>query len=568
MNFCFIRLGKSSVDEIYWIDSLKGEQKRSVSIKVLCTQVPDEADKGTLCFIWLGSDNNKGTPTEWKQGLRAFGVIAEKQGGPGYNDEWELKVRILFVFKESVNKMDLLEANPSTYTEFAGMPVIGLVTSTNQTVQLIKPDGKEKQDIRALLDVLSLLDGDFTQTAARLEVPESSETVSRRTKTRRQKNRIEPDLFAVVPEAPGKEEEDTPPFDEHEDIGNAVIKEPFDPTKIDIRPQPLTIISLIKRLQSNRLDLDTDFQRSKDLWSKVNQSKLIESLLIRIPLPAFYFDGTSDTWLIVDGLQRISALNNFIIRKELKLVGLEFLKEYHGQGWDDLPAYLQARIEETAVTAYIINPGTPEAVKFNIFKRINTAGLSLTPQEIRNALNNGVPSKFVSKLAKQELFITAMGGKVPTERMQDKDYAARFLGFYLAEEEYKPDLDTFLNVGMSQLRQIDENQRDKILGDFNKAMKFAHSIFGENAFRKAGKSGRKMPVNKALFECTSVILAKMKFSELTKLEAKRGLVNTRMQELLTSNQVFIKAISSGTGDVKAVQDRYSILRQLFKQIIL
>lgn len=99
-------------------------------------------------------------------------------------------------------------------------------------------------------------------------------------------------------------------------------------------------------------------------------------------------------------------------------------------------------------------------------------------------------------------------------------------------------------------------------------MKFAQSIFGDNAFRKVHPAGRRMPINKALFECTSVILAKMKYSDLLKLETKRGLVTKEMGQLVTSNKAFIDAISSGTGDIKSVQDRYSLLREVFKTIII
>jgi hypothetical protein len=547
MNYCFIRLGKSSVGEIKRLDEMDGFQEKHVSIVVSCTQVPHEAKMGTYCFIWLGSDNNKGLQTNWKQGLRAFGIISSKGGGPKYGNRWTMKVQVLFVFGSSIGRSELLRLSPQTFTGITDMPIVGIESSSNQTVQLIKPSSSEYQDLDALTKLLDSHDNRFIPAMAQAGVPLGSHGAAG---------------------ASAREITDTV-FDEPEDRGGAAISHSFDPGEIDIRPQPLTIISIIKRLETKpmRIDLNTEFQRGQDLWSLENQSRLIESLLVKIPLPAFYFDGTADTWLIVDGLQRISTLRNFILLKKLRLTGLEYLREFEGFSWDELPSHLRSRIEETPVTAYIINPGTPEDVKFNIFKRINTSGLSLNSQEIRNALNNGIPSQFVAKLAGDQLFISAMGGKVPTTRMQDKDYVTRFLGFYLDESNYQPDLDGFLNSGMAKLKKMDEGQRELIASDFGKAMKFARSIFGAHAFRKRNSANRRMPINKALFECTAVILAKLKYKDLLTLETRRDIINKKMETLLTSNKAFIDAISSGTGDIKAVQKRYAILRELFSGVI-
>jgi len=380
-------------------------------------------------------------------------------------------------------------------------------------------------------------------------------------------------LFSMMDDINGLREQEEMrltqiPFSEEEQKGEAVITHPFDPTKIDIRPQPLTIISLLRRLATSRINLDTEFQRKANLWKPEAQSRLIESLLVRIPLPAFYFDATSDIWLIVDGLQRIGTLKNFILEMNFELQGLEYLKEFNGKRWNDLPEYLQSRVEETAITAYIINPGTPKEVKFNIFKRINTGGLVLSPQEIRHALNQGPVAGLVADLAQSDEFINAMGGNVPSDRMEDRDYTTRFLAFYLSWENYQPDLESFLNNGMALANTKSNQELEQIKFAFKNAMKASFNIFGKYAFRKKYEpEERRKPINKALFECISVALAKRSDEELEKLVFRKNLVDEGLMNLCGNDREFYLSISSSTGDALSVKRRHEKINELFNNVI-
>ena len=235
---------------------------------------------------------------------------------------------------------------------------------------------------------------------------------------------------------------------------NILMEDPFNPQDIDIKTKPMSLDNIIKRLREEEIDLAPDFQRQGNLWPTEKQSQLIESILIKLPLPAFYFDGSDDNkWLVVDGLQRLSAIKNFVVDKTMALSGLEFLKKLEGFKFEDLPRAYQRQIEEAEIMAYIINPGTPEDVKFNIFKRINTGGLVLAAQEIRHALNQGVPAKFVAELANLHEFKQATGWVIATDRMLDREFVTRFIAFYInSPADYKPDLDTFMSKSMGQLK--------------------------------------------------------------------------------------------------------------------
>jgi len=358
---------------------------------------------------------------------------------------------------------------------------------------------------------------------------------------------------------------------EWEDIGSSFMEDPFNPSEIKIDQKSPTLSLLVKRMSAKvpEIDLFPEFQRSDDLWSDQKQSQLIESILISFPLPAFYFDGTDDDkWLVVDGLQRLSSLRNFIINKSLRLTGLEFLEDLEGNNFDELPRSLQRKIEETQITAYIIQPGTPTNVKFNIFKRINTGGLVLTPQEIRHALNQGAPAKFVEELANSKEFKKATEYRIKTSRMLDREFVLRFIAFYINDPTtYVPDLDSFLNKSMGQIALLPNNERKKIKSNFVEAMELAYDIFGRWAFRKADLyPDRRKPINKALFEVWAVNLAKLSASEWNTIQERRNEVFKRFVELMKTDDFFVETISSGTGGRQQIIVRFEKIEKLLKSI--
>jgi hypothetical protein len=347
-----------------------------------------------------------------------------------------------------------------------------------------------------------------------------------------------------------------------------VIEKPYDPQLIDIRPQTLTLVNIIRRLREDAIDLYPDFQRSADLWSLQKQSLLIESILIRIPLPAFYFDGANNNkWQVIDGLQRLCAIKNFIVSQTLKLTGLEYLSQFEECLFSDLPPSFQRQIEETNIMAYIINSGTPD-VKYNIFKRINTGGIVLNPQEIRNALNQGVPSNFIAELASTDSFKQVT--KLSAQRMQDKEFVTRFITFYLNKpEEYRPDLDTFMSNAMGKLNDISQNERDLIKQNFVASMYLANEIFGKWAFRKVYNKNEKRiyPINKALFEIWSISLAKLSDVQRQIIaRAKEDVFNDYVR-LINEDSDFVGAITSQTDNRNKIIYRFSKINQLIKNIL-
>lgn len=356
--------------------------------------------------------------------------------------------------------------------------------------------------------------------------------------------------------------------EKEDDNASSYMEKPFNPKEIDIISRTMSMDNIIKRLKENEIDLAPEFQRSMNLWEPKKQSQLIESILINFPLPAFYFDGTDkNKWLVVDGLQRLSTLNNFVVEKTLKLTGLEFLDKLENVGFDDLPRALQRQIEEAEIVAYIINPGTPDEVKFNIFKRINTGGLVLEPQEIRHALNQGEPARVVADLAAYPEFKEATQYIIPSLRMADREFVTRFVAFYInSPNDYLPDLDTFLNKSMGDIKKKTPSEIEQLKSNFKDAMIVAQKIFGRFAFRKVFNiTERRKPINKALFEVWSVSLAKLSKAERQIIITNKEQVFQSFVSLMNDDPDFVAAITSATGDKTRVAYRFTKIKELLKE---
>jgi len=360
---------------------------------------------------------------------------------------------------------------------------------------------------------------------------------------------------------------------EEEDRGTEeqIIK-PYDPDKIKVDHQTVNLGSLFEMLQYEEIDMMPDFQREAGLWSDEQQSQLIESVLLGLPLPSFYFsvDKKTDKWLIVDGLQRLTAFKRFWIEKILKLNGLEFLSGFKDKGVDDLTRAEIRRITGFKVNLYVIEKETPERVKFLIFKRVNTGGLVLTPQEIRHALNQGIPADFVKELADLEEFKQATDYKVRSKRQDDRDFVNRFLAFYLLgyEEKYAGELDAFMNDGMIELAKISEQEREKAKAAFKRTMDVCFQIFGNDAFRKRRSLDQKrIRIAKAIFDTVSVNIALKTFEEQEQLIKIREAFINGLMNLLNNDEVYQRAVSTGTAQRSKVKKRFDAVKELINQIL-
>jgi hypothetical protein len=336
-----------------------------------------------------------------------------------------------------------------------------------------------------------------------------------------------------------------------------------------VRTETRTVGEVIKRIENNRYVLDPDFQRDF-VWPAPKQSKLIESCVMRIPLPVFYVAEARDgRIIIVDGLQRLTTFVRFV-GDQLKLVGLasgEDGRSSHaleGKYFRDLPLNLQERVQDTQLTMYILDAKAPERARLDIFERVNS-GEPLTRQQMRNALYNGPATEWLKEAANGDAFRSATGQSLSSKTMRDREAINRFVAFKLIGwQKYKTsDMDTFLAEGLKHLAGVGKGTRDKLRKDFDASMRLNRQLFGDHAFRKSlaydlPAAGRSV-INISLFEVCAVALSGLQDLSSDKAAAKR--LKTTIGQMVHADDDFVRAITYSTNSTRAVQRRFEAMEQ-------
>lgn len=303
---------------------------------------------------------------------------------------------------------------------------------------------------------------------------------------------------------------------------------PYDPERIRVETKQLSLRQIYDMIEAGDIDLTPDFQR-KLVWDEVRKSRLIESVLLRIPLPIFYFAQDEEGRMsVVDGLQRLSTIHSFM-KNEFSLNNLEYLQDkckgkYYTNSIAEKaiePKYFRW-LNLTQITVNIIDSSSPNNLKYDIFRRINTGGQPLNSQEIRNCLSSQSLRKLLRTMVGLESFKTATGNSLKDIRMESQEMALRFILFY---EKYHQDsslnnysgkIDSELNTLTEILSKDKSLYAEKYITLFDSAMKSSFYLFGKHAFRKSRikdiePNARRQLINKVLFVSCSVILSDYDF---------------------------------------------------------
>ncbi|PEH89038.1 DUF262 domain-containing protein [Comamonas terrigena] len=329
-----------------------------------------------------------------------------------------------------------------------------------------------------------------------------------------------------------------------------------------IRNENRTVHDVLRRIEKGSFVMDPDFQRDF-IWPIDKQSKLIESVLMRIPLPVFYLaENNRGQMIVVDGLQRLStfqrfANNNFPLKLPDQI-------ELHGKYFSDLSPKLQNRIEDCGLILYVIDAKVPAKALLDIFDRVNS-GIPLTRQQMRNSLYTGPATKFLRDEAASELFKKATGGSLKHETMRDRELINRFCAFALyGYQYYKGDMDIFLAEALVYMNTMPEMHFARLSNAFRSSLRSSIFIFGKHAFRKHYSEDQARSVfNASLWDVMTTTFCRYPESVL---EAHAEAIKDCFYELLL-NSDFNDSITLGTNQPNRVLTRFAMFEAMLEEII-
>ncbi|AEI67310.1 DUF262 domain-containing protein [Corallococcus macrosporus] len=346
-------------------------------------------------------------------------------------------------------------------------------------------------------------------------------------------------------------------------------KYPLD--SVFVRTESRSVGEIVRRVNAGRYQLDPDFQRDF-VWPLNKQSRLIESCLMRIPLPVFYVAEAMDgTIVVVDGLQRLTTLKRFL-GDEFALSGLddasvETKNLLTGKRFSELSINLQERIEDTQLILYVLDAKAPERARLDIFERVNS-GVPLSRQQMRNCLYNGRATQWLKQAAESSEFLKATGGSLDKKSMRDREVINRFCAFHLlGYESYQSgDMDEFLARSLREINTMNEGETKKMHAQFLRAMANNHKLFQEHSFRRSllsdGGSGRSA-INIALYDVCSVLLSH--YGEDMVVEGGEK-IKSAVRKLLEDSD-FVSAITHSTNSTKQVRARFTMMDAALKEAL-
>ena len=336
--------------------------------------------------------------------------------------------------------------------------------------------------------------------------------------------------------------------------------------------------TLVKKIQKGIIKLNPDYQRNHR-WDNQESSKLIESLILNIPIPTIYLsqdvdvdeeveDGVS-RYSVIDGQQRLTAIYGFM-KNTYALEGLEVLHPLNEAYYKDLPPFLVRRLEERTIKCLRIDSTVDPQVKYDVFERLNSGAVQLESQELRNAVYRGKFNDLIKSLAKNEKFMKLLNINIKhvsednkVKKMQNVEYVLRFFAFDNYEiANMKKSLKKFLSDQMDKFNSFDDKKLKKMSEHFLSVIDYIYDNMGEKAFAKYkvedGKLKLQSKFNAAVYDALIIAVSEgmregtLKFSSQTQ---------NKILDLY-KNPKFIDSINGSTTDKSKISIRIEMMKEV------
>lgn len=371
-------------------------------------------------------------------------------------------------------------------------------------------------------------------------------------------------------------------IDQPEDADSEELDVPELKRKVYTEQGDPEIDSLYRKWKDGDLDIQPDFQRGF-VWDITKASRLIESILLDIPLPVIYLSQEKDgREYVIDGQQRLTSFFSYFdgklpdpqlpFGKDFKLTNLNVFTEIVGKFFKDLPKELQKKIRYYKIRTITFRKESEQDLKFEVFERLNTGSVSLNDQELRNCIYHGKYNDLLWELSEDKIFRELLGIKKPEKRMRDVELVLRFAAFYHGTYiNYKPPIKKFLNNDMEKYRFITEKDASDLRNAFRNTISVIKSLLGQHAFKRfyGGNNSQrngyweKKKFNFSLFDILMDTFARI--DKNTVMQNKDSIFETYV-DLMTSDQQFINSIELSTSSTQAIHMRFTKFRNALDSI--
>jgi hypothetical protein len=325
-----------------------------------------------------------------------------------------------------------------------------------------------------------------------------------------------------------------------------------------------SIFELHRHFTRGDIVLKPYYQR-QDVWTYKKKSRLIESVLLTIPIPVIYMaereDGKKE---VVDGQQRLSSFFDFLENK-YSLISLEIMAELNKKFFRDFEKKypdLQRKFEDCQLSIFVIKKESHKDIRFDVFQRVNEGATKLNAQELRNVLYRGYRIELLKEMAKDENFKKMIQNKLAISRLKDHEAVLRFLAFYIhGYQKYSGNLNSFLNSTLEKLPQ-DEKDVEQLKRIFSSAMKIIFKVLGKDAFIKGDSSKKK--INLSLFDVLCWSFTQFDSDEILK---KKEQIIEKFQALIEEKGKFYYSITANTLTKNSVKTRFGEWSQVMKDCV-